>query len=109
MHFAKRILPWVVALALVVPVRADDHASTYEISHVYSNVSFSITKIVFKEEGGFRDYSGETYFDTASPKRSHVQMIVRTAGIDTRVEGRDRVLRSDDFFDAPNAIPHSLS
>jgi len=27
MHFAKRILPWVVALALVVPVRADDHAS----------------------------------------------------------------------------------
>jgi polyisoprenoid-binding protein YceI len=99
MYFAKRVLPLAIALALVLPSYAEDRASTYEISHVYSNVSFSIMKIFFKEEGGFRDYSGTIYFDPVHPERSHVQMIVQAGSIDTRVEGRERVLRSDDFFD----------
>ncbi len=99
MYFAKRVLPLAIALALVLPSCAEDRAPTYEISHVYSNVTFSIMKIFFKEEGGFRDYSGTIYFDSAHPERSHVQMIVQAGSIDTRVEGRDRVLRSDDFFD----------
>jgi polyisoprenoid-binding protein YceI len=103
MH-AKRILlrafaSWVLVLALVSPGCADDRAYTHQITHEFSNVSFSIVKIFFKEEGGFRDYSGEIYFDPAHPERSRVQMTVQAASIDTRIEGRDRVLRSEDFFD----------
>jgi polyisoprenoid-binding protein YceI len=90
---------WVFVLAVVAPGCAADPAYTYQITHEFSNVSFSITKIFFKEEGGFRDYSGEIYFDPAHPERSRVQMTVQAASIDTRIEGRDRVLRSDDFFD----------
>jgi polyisoprenoid-binding protein YceI len=104
MPFAKRSLfrilaPWALAFALVATGCADDRAPTYQITHEFSNLSFSITKIFFKEEGGFRDYSGEIYFDPAHPERSRVQVTVQAASIDTRIEGRDRVLRSDDFFD----------
>jgi polyisoprenoid-binding protein YceI len=100
MRYIQRILPLAVALSLVaVPVFAYDGASTYEISHVYSNVSFSIMKFFFKEDGGFRSYTGEVYYDPAHPERSHVRMTVQADSIDTRNEGRDRALRSDDFFD----------
>ena len=63
------------------------------------SVSFNITKFFFNEEGGFRQYSGKIFYDPDHPERSRVQMIVQAESIDTRNEGRDRVLRSDNFFD----------
>jgi polyisoprenoid-binding protein YceI len=100
MRYVQRILPLALVLSLVMaPAFAYDGASTYEISHVYSNVSFSIMKFFFKEDGGFRSYTGEIYYDPAHPGRSHVRMTVQAASIDTRNEGRDCALRSDNFFD----------
>jgi polyisoprenoid-binding protein YceI len=100
MRYIRRILPLALALSLLTaPAFAYDGASTYQISHVYSNVSFSIMKFFFKEDGGFRTYTGEVYYDPAHPERSHVRMTVQAASIDTRNEGRDRALRSDNFFD----------
>jgi polyisoprenoid-binding protein YceI len=100
MRYIQRILALALALSLVTaPTFAYDGAATYEISHVYSNVSFSIMKFFFKEDGGFRSYTGEVYYDPAHPERSHVRMTVQAASIDTRNDGRDRALRSDDFFD----------
>lgn len=99
MSIPKRILLCFLVLAQIVPASASDERATYEITHVYSNVSFSITKFFFKEDGGFRQYSGEILYDPDHPERSHVQMTVQAASIDTRNEERDRVLRSDDFFD----------
>ena len=100
MRYTQLTLPLTLALSLLtVPAYAYDGASTYQISHVYSNVSFSIMKFFFKEDGGFRTYTGEIYYDPAHPERSHVRMTVQAASIDTRNEGRDRALRSDGFFD----------
>jgi polyisoprenoid-binding protein YceI len=98
MQSAKRLLLLFLLAALLAPA-SPAQAVTYDIAHLYSNVSFSITKIFFKEEGGFRDYSGQVVFDAAHPERSRVQMTVQAASIDTRIETRDKVLRSDDFFD----------
>lgn len=100
MRYIQRILPMALALALVTAQAfAYDGAATYEISHVYSNVGFNIMKFFFKEDGGFGRYTGEVYYDPAHPERSHVRMTVQADSIDTRSEGRDRALRSDDFFD----------
>jgi polyisoprenoid-binding protein YceI len=100
MRYIQRIPLLALALSLVaVQAFAYDGSATYEISHVYSNVSFSIMKFFFEEDGGFRSYTGEVYYDPAHPQRSHVKMTVQAASIDTRGEGRDRALRSDDFFD----------
>jgi polyisoprenoid-binding protein YceI len=99
MSFAKRILFCILMCALIASAQASDKAATYDITHVYSSVSFNITKFFFNEEGGFRQYSGKIFYDPDHPERSSVQMIVQAESIDTRDEGRDRALRSDNFFD----------
>ena len=74
---------------------------TYRVSRTYSNVSFTIFKwTVLKEEGLFRDFSGEIKLNRALPALSSVNLTVQVASIDTRNDTRDGVLRSDDFFDA---------
>lgn len=99
MVIARKLLQCIFALTLSTAAWASDKAATYEVTHDFSNVNFSITKFFFKEDGGFRDFSGEIVYDPDHPERSHVQMTVQAASIDTRNDGRDRVLRSDDFFD----------
>jgi polyisoprenoid-binding protein YceI len=72
-----------------------------EVSHTYTNVQFTIYKwSVLKQEGTFKDSSGEVVLDPDDPTRSRVQLTVAVASIDTRSSGRDRVLRGEDFFDA---------
>jgi hypothetical protein len=49
MRYVQIILPLALAISLATaPAFAYDSASTYEISHVYSNVSFRIMKFFFK-------------------------------------------------------------
>jgi hypothetical protein len=75
-------------------------ATTYEISGTYAHVRFTITKwLVFQEEGGFRDLAGTLLFDPQRPDNAHIDVVVQAASIDTNNSTRDRVLRSDDFFD----------
>jgi polyisoprenoid-binding protein YceI len=72
----------------------------YRITKDYTTLSFTATKWkVFKEEGIFQDFSGSMTYDPASPEASAIEVIVRSASLDTRNTNRDRVLRSDDFFD----------
>jgi polyisoprenoid-binding protein YceI len=98
MYKIKRWFPTLLLLLLLAPSCFADGTS-FDIAHLYSNVSFTITKIMFKEDGGFRDYSGQIYYDPDHPERSRIQMTVQAASIDTRNDTRDKVLRSDDFFD----------
>jgi polyisoprenoid-binding protein YceI len=81
-----------------IPKPAPAPAATYKITPLYSNVSFSIMKFFFKEEGGFGAYSGSIVYDPARPEMSRVTMTVQAASIDTRNSFRDASLRSDDFF-----------
>jgi polyisoprenoid-binding protein YceI len=99
MSYALRILACILSLALTAPIQESAKAATYDITHVYSNVSFNIRKFFFNEEGGFRHYSGKIFYDPDHPERSRVQMIVQAENIDTRNEGRDQVLRPVNFFD----------
>lgn len=99
MPYALRIVTCFLSVALTAPAQESAKAAIYDITHVYSNVSFNITKFFFKEEGGFRQYSGKIYFDPDHPARSRVEMVVQAESIDTRDEGRDRALRSENFFD----------
>jgi polyisoprenoid-binding protein YceI len=99
MRKQRQLLAVMVLLPLVAFAWASDPAATFEISPVYSNVSFTITKIFFKEDGGFRKYSGKIVYDPNHPERAQVRMVVQADSIDTRNDTRDQVLRSDDFFD----------
>lgn len=64
-----------------------------------SHIGFSITKWgVFKEEGRFRDFDGIIEFDPLNVGATKVQVVINCSSIDSRDEGRDRALRSEDFF-----------
>jgi len=75
-------------------------AKSYIISKLYSTLAFTATKwMVFKEEGLFEEFSGTLTYSGADPTQCKIDVTVEAASLDTRSQGRDKVLRSDDFFD----------
>jgi polyisoprenoid-binding protein YceI len=75
-------------------------AKVYAVSKTYTTLSFTATKwMVFKEEGIFQDFSGTLAYNPQDPAKCKIDVTVEAASLDTRAPGRDKVLRSDDFFD----------
>jgi polyisoprenoid-binding protein YceI len=86
-----------VALA---PQRLWSSPFLYRVSKTYTTLEFTVTKwMVFKEQGLFQDFQGQLSYDPRHPEKSHVDVTVQASSIDTREPNRDKVLRSDDFFD----------
>jgi polyisoprenoid-binding protein YceI len=76
------------------------NAKTYTISKSYSTLSFTATKwMVFKEEGLFQEFAGAVAYNPADASQCKIEVTVQAASLDTRNAVRDKVLRSDDFFD----------
>ena len=79
---------------------ADGQAQSLSVAPVFSNVGFTIYEFgVMKQEGSFREFSGDIFYDPAHPERSRVNFSVQVDSIDARSRKREEVLRSDDFFD----------
>jgi polyisoprenoid-binding protein YceI len=75
-------------------------AKTYTLSKLYTTLSFTATKwMVFKEEGTFQEFSGTLTYSVVDSAKCKIDVTVQAASLDTRVVNRDKVLRSDDFFD----------
>jgi polyisoprenoid-binding protein YceI len=75
-------------------------AKIYAVSKSYTTLSFTATKwMVFKEEGIFQEFSGTLTYSPQDPAKCKIDVTVQAASLDTRVANRDKVLRSDDFFD----------
>ena len=55
--------------------------------------------MVTKVRGSFNDFEGSGYFDASNPEKSHVELTIKAASIDTRNPDRDAHLRGNDFFD----------
>ncbi|HEX8169440.1 MAG TPA: YceI family protein [Thermoanaerobaculia bacterium] len=88
-----------ILLAATVVVCAAP-AARYKVEPTNGTVSFTITKWgVFEEAGIFRDFDAAVLLDREQPARSSVEFTVRTASVDTKNDGRDGTLRSDDFLD----------
>jgi len=99
----KRMLFTLFAVSLlsIVLPKADTHAQPLllTIRHEDSQVGFSVFKwAVFKEEGQFKDFEGTIRFDPKNPAATTVDFTIQAASIDSRNGGRDRALRSPDFF-----------
>jgi polyisoprenoid-binding protein YceI len=82
------------------PAAPPSPAKTYTLSKLYTTLSFTATKwMVFKEEGLFQDFSGTLTYSGVDAAKCTIDVTVQAASLDTRSSGRDKVLRSDDFFD----------
>ncbi len=85
-----------IAPPITTPVAADTVSYRIDVSH--SRLIFKIRHFVSKVEGRFDRWSGTIVTDPADFSRGSVDVSIETASINTNNEGRDRDLRSANFF-----------
>ena len=96
-----------VAFALPTPAsvaRAEDTPQaadgTYTVDPVHSSLMFKIKHLNTSWfYGRFADVSGKVTYSAATPEKSSVEFDVKTASVDTFNDGRNKHVRSGDFFD----------
>src|SRR5207248_3798129 len=73
----------------------------YYVKPVYTSLRFSIVKWgVLKEEGIFRDFDETLIYDPAHPEASRIDVVAKTASLDTKNSFRDETVTGADFLDA---------
>lgn len=76
-------------------------AGVYSFDKAHSFIGFKVKHMgLIEVPGFFRDFTGTVNYDTADPARSTVEFTAKATSVDTGVAGRDRHLRTADFFDA---------
>ena len=83
------------ALLLASPAFAD----TWTIDKNHSEAGFQIRHLMSRVRGHFNDFAGTVVADAARPEAATVEFTIKTASIDTGNEGRDKDLRSANFFE----------
>jgi len=73
-------------------------ATTYAIDRDHTTVSFKIRHLFSKVEGTFNEFEGAFDYVPGQSDQWKAQATIQAASIDTRVEPRDKHLRSADFF-----------
>ncbi|MBK7256824.1 MAG: polyisoprenoid-binding protein [Ignavibacteriae bacterium] len=89
-------------LTLVLAISGAVAQTTWKLDNAHSAVKFSVTHMVIAEvPGNFREFDVTfTQKGTADFAGSSLSATIKTASINTDNEGRDKHLRSDDFFNA---------
>lgn len=105
---AALALSLAVGVAFAVPT-PDSHNKeamqaadgTYAVDPTHTTVMFKIKHLNTSWfYGRFADVSGKVMHNAAEPEKSSVEFEVKTASVDTFNEGRNKHVRSADFFDA---------
>ncbi|HEY0174258.1 MAG TPA: YceI family protein [Pyrinomonadaceae bacterium] len=79
-----------------VPVPGGD----YRIDPAHSTIGFAVRHLEINwVEGRFKDFNGTIRYDDKDVTKSSVEFSAKVTSIDTGVEGRDKHLRTADFFE----------
>jgi polyisoprenoid-binding protein YceI len=85
-------------LCTIVLSRAAWCADTYKIDPVHSSVGFAVSHMVISTvKGKFDEFNGTVTVDNSQVQTA--QGTIQTKSVNTGVEGRDKDLRSANFFD----------
>jgi polyisoprenoid-binding protein YceI len=72
----------------------------YNFDRAHSNIGFRVKHMGLAEVPGyFTDYTGTINYDAADATKSSVEFTAKATSINTGVEGRDKHLRTADFFE----------
>jgi polyisoprenoid-binding protein YceI len=75
-------------------------ADTWKIDGNHSAAQFSVRHLgISTVRGAFTKVSGTVEYDAAAVEKSMIDVTIDAASVDTRVEPRDKDLRSDKYFD----------
>jgi polyisoprenoid-binding protein YceI len=89
-----------VVLAVVLSVPASAATAAWQIDPNHSAAQFAVRHLGLSTvRGAFTKVSGTVNLDDKDIAKSSVDVTIDAASVDTRVEGRDKDLRSEHFFD----------
>jgi polyisoprenoid-binding protein YceI len=75
-------------------------SGAYSFDKAHSFIGFKVKHMgLIEVPGFFRDFTGTVNYDAADPAKSTVEFTAKATSVDTGVAGRDRHLRTADFFD----------
>jgi len=78
-------------------------AATYQIDGAHSSAGFTVRHMMVSNvSGAFTKLSGSVDYDTDNLAQSRIEVTIEAASVSTRNEGRDKHLRTADFFDVEN-------
>lgn len=98
-HFLGRAV-WAMALAGAISMPAAAATSAWQIDPNHSSAQFAVRHLAISTvRGAFTKVNGAVQLDDKDIAKSSVEVTIDAASVDTRVEGRDKDLRSDHFFD----------
>jgi polyisoprenoid-binding protein YceI len=94
---------WTLAIGIVVALAVSTLAaggSTWQIDPAHSNAQFVVRHMAISNvQGDFTKISGTVEYDEKDVAKSSVNATIEVGSIDTRVEARDKDLKSANFFD----------
>jgi len=95
----KRLsLSLIAVAALAISVSAQDN--TWQIDPNHSAAQFAVRHGgISTVRGAFAKTTGTVQYDPADPSKTVIDATIDTNSVDTRVEPRDKDLRSPNFFD----------
>ena len=98
MHAALRTAVLLVSLSIAAQVST---ARQYPIDMNHSTVGFSVPIMggLSKVKGKFTDFNISLTNDEQDITKSSVNVVIKVGSVDTGIEGRDKHLRTADFFD----------
>jgi len=74
-------------------------AATYSLDPDHSAVTFKVRHLFSKVAGGFDKFESTFDYEPGKPETWKAQAVIQAASINTKVEPRDKHLRSKDFFE----------
>ena len=96
----KKLLLLLLALSITVVAQVGT-GKPYPIDMNHSNVGFTVPIMggLSKVKGKFTDFTVNLVNDEKDITKSSVNVSIKAASVDTGIEGRDKHLRTADFFD----------
>ena len=96
----QRNLSLSFAIVVVTTFSAFAETSTWNLDPPHSTAHFTVRHLgISNVTGSFTKVSGSASLDSADITKSTVKATIDTSSVDTRVEARDKDLRSPNFFD----------
>jgi polyisoprenoid-binding protein YceI len=100
--FQKPLLPLALALFTFVPL-ASAEVEAWRLDPVHSNVGFKVQHFMVSwVRGQFMEPQATIWVDRADLSTLKMEVIIKTASVNTGVQRRDDHLRNADFFDSEN-------
>jgi len=99
MRIARLIAPALLLMAAPAFAADAQGVSTYTIDATHSEAGFRVRHLVSKTSGRFTKLTGTITVNEKDLSKSSVQVAIDASSVNTDDAGRDKHLRSADFFD----------